>query len=143
MLTLNKAIEILEQHQKGTDPLYLPDLPDAERLGIEALQRFIAWRKIDTYPGFNILPSETEDEPQPTREGGLGKGTSHTIDPATLNDLMAQARWSQAEVVAWIRSKVIYQGLNVGGKFQDIIDRMSEERAEFLLSEINSRIEMA
>lgn len=37
-MEIQKAIEILTQHQKGTDPLYLPDLPDAEKLGIEALK---------------------------------------------------------------------------------------------------------
>jgi len=59
-MTLDKAIEILTQHQKGTDPIYLPDLPDAEMLGIEALRRFKYWRPIDPFPGFNLLPGETE-----------------------------------------------------------------------------------
>lgn len=41
-MTHQEAIEILSQHQKGTDPLYLPDLPKAEKLGIEALKRELA-----------------------------------------------------------------------------------------------------
>ncbi|MBA7547252.1 hypothetical protein ES705_39660 [subsurface metagenome] len=35
---IGEAIEVLTQHQKGTDLLYLPRLPDAEKLGIEALK---------------------------------------------------------------------------------------------------------
>ena len=43
-MELQKAIEILTQHQKGTDPFYLTDLSIAEKLGIEALGSIIAWR---------------------------------------------------------------------------------------------------
>jgi len=60
-MKLEKAIEILEQHQKGTDPLYLSDLPDAEKLGIEALKRLEDWRAgVVLNPSFMLL-GETED----------------------------------------------------------------------------------
>jgi len=61
MMKLEKAIEILTQHQKGTDPLYLPDLPDAEKLGLEALR----WRQQMEHDYGSwcgpLLPGETED----------------------------------------------------------------------------------
>jgi len=58
-MKLEKAIEILTQHQKGTDPLYLPDLPDAEKLGIEALKRVIARREKLSWEFEPLLPGET------------------------------------------------------------------------------------
>lgn len=60
-MTLKEAIEILSQHQKGTDPLYLPDLPIAEKLGIEAL-KYRQHLKDEgiIIPGY-LLPGETKD----------------------------------------------------------------------------------
>lgn len=59
-ITLEKAIEILTHHQKGTDPLYLPNLAEAEALGIEALK----WRIHDEkeVPNWAAcpLPGETK-----------------------------------------------------------------------------------
>ncbi len=60
-MTLDKAIEILIQHQKGTDPIYLPDLPDAEKLGIEALKREKYHRGPGPNLSPNLLPGETKD----------------------------------------------------------------------------------
>ena len=60
-MTLEKAIEILTQHQKGTDPLYLPDLPIAEKLGIEALKREIECRENSPHEDWLLLPGETTE----------------------------------------------------------------------------------
>jgi len=60
-MNLNKAIEILTQHQKGTDPIYLPDLPDAEKLGIEALKRQAARGKLFSASYYQPLPGETKE----------------------------------------------------------------------------------
>ena len=49
-MKLDKAIEILSQWDKGTDPLYLPDLPDAVKLGIEALGYIQRSRVFGEYP---------------------------------------------------------------------------------------------
>ena len=60
-MTLDKAIEILSQWDKGTDPLYLPDLPDALKLGIEALKRV---KHLRNFWGKDLnlkLPGETKD----------------------------------------------------------------------------------
>ena len=60
-MKLEKAIEILSQHQKGTDPLYLPDLPEAEKLGIEALEHQLTCPYFE-YQATDELPSgETKD----------------------------------------------------------------------------------
>ena len=59
-MTLDKAIEILTQHQKGTDPIYLPDLPDAEMLGIEALAFIKQHRSVLHTIYTTLLPGETE-----------------------------------------------------------------------------------
>lgn len=37
-ISIDEAIELLTRRQKGTDPLYLPKLSEAEALGIEALK---------------------------------------------------------------------------------------------------------
>ena len=60
-MKLEKAIEILTQHQKGTDPLYLRDLPDAEKLGIEALKRLRDYRSGISPLDYPLLPGETEE----------------------------------------------------------------------------------
>jgi len=60
-MTLEKAIEILTQHQKGTDPLYLPGLPEAEKLSIEALKRCQYFDRCDFKGKKFLLPGETED----------------------------------------------------------------------------------
>jgi len=60
-MNLKKAIEIATQHQKGTDPIYLPDLPDAIKLLIEAGKRHLN-RDYITYAGMHEpLPGETKD----------------------------------------------------------------------------------
>ena len=60
-MKLDEAIETLTQHQKGTDPLYLPQLPDAEKLGLEALKR-VEWHKEQHESGYyELLPGETKD----------------------------------------------------------------------------------
>jgi len=59
-MRLEKAIEILTQHQKGTDPLYLPELPKAEKLGIEALKRIRNRRPLNAGGHPHLLPGETE-----------------------------------------------------------------------------------
>jgi len=58
-MNIAKAIEIQTQHQKGTDPIYLPDLPDAEKLGIEALKFVKTARDPDGVPPYPLLPGET------------------------------------------------------------------------------------
>ncbi|MBA7572675.1 hypothetical protein ES708_14459 [subsurface metagenome] len=60
-MTIEEAIEILTQHQKGTDPIYLPDLPDAEKLGIEALKRIKVYHEDDPLLDGEALPGETKD----------------------------------------------------------------------------------
>ena len=60
-MKIEEAIEILSQHQKGTDPIYLPDLPDAEKLGIEALKRVKVARVKGTIWDYSLLPSETTE----------------------------------------------------------------------------------
>jgi len=59
-MTIDEAIEILTQHQKGTDPLYLPELPEAEKLGIEALKHHKKLRDAHPYSNYKILPGETK-----------------------------------------------------------------------------------
>lgn len=60
-LALEEAIEILAQHQKGTDPLYLPKLAEAEALGIEALKVFAEYRYATDTDVLELLPGETEE----------------------------------------------------------------------------------
>lgn len=90
-------------------------------------------------------PEGTESTPRPTSQESKGNGqeeveeSAHRIDPDWLKQNLHQAKWGQSEVVNWLKSKANYQGLNLGGKFQDIIDRMSKEQAEFLLAEIEDR----
>lgn len=62
-MTIEKAIEILTQYQRGTDPLYLPDLPDAQKLGIEALKRHHNLRVNPHYTRLGLLPGETPLRP--------------------------------------------------------------------------------
>ncbi|GAI56039.1 unnamed protein product [marine sediment metagenome] len=57
-MKISTAIEILTQHQKGTDPIYLPDLPDAEKLGIEALKRCKTLAENSTLWAAKPLPGE-------------------------------------------------------------------------------------
>ena len=60
-MNLKKAIEILQSYLRGDEPDYDPDLPDAIRLGIEALKR-VKYQHDDNefVPDF-LLPGETED----------------------------------------------------------------------------------
>ena len=59
-MKIRKAIEILTQHQMGTDSLYLPKLPEAEKLGIEALKRIKYSRNHPSGWELEPLPGETE-----------------------------------------------------------------------------------
>ena len=61
-MKLEKAIEILSQHQCGTDPLYLPELPEAEGLGIEALKKENRKRTTMSFTRDDLLPGETTEE---------------------------------------------------------------------------------
>jgi len=60
-MKIDKAIEILAQHQKGTDLLYLPDFSEATKLGIEALQRVNDMRTSPCTTADERLPGETEE----------------------------------------------------------------------------------
>lgn len=60
-MKLEEAIKILSQWEKGTDPLYLPTLPDALSLGIVALKwRCLMERDYGSWCG-PLLPGETKD----------------------------------------------------------------------------------
>jgi len=58
-----------------------------------------------------------------------------------LRDKIKQAKWTIAQVVAWLKGE--YPELDVSGKFVDIMKRVNREQAEVLLAEIESRISMA
>lgn len=60
-MKITKAIEILTQHQKGTDPLYLPDLPEAEKLGIEAMKRVKSYKEAHRGLHYEPMPGETKE----------------------------------------------------------------------------------
>lgn len=60
-MTIDKAIEIFIQYQKGTDLLYLPDFSDAISMGIAALSRIRYQRLKPTVPHKTLLPGETKE----------------------------------------------------------------------------------
>ena len=60
-MKLEKAIEILTQYQKDADPVYLLDLPIAEKLLVEAGKRLQHYREHAVGVRVNLLPGETEE----------------------------------------------------------------------------------
>ena len=60
-MTIDKAIEILETHQCDMPRDKVPDLIDAIRLGIEALNIVKQLKNWKIVFGDQKLPSETED----------------------------------------------------------------------------------
>ncbi|GAH78575.1 unnamed protein product [marine sediment metagenome] len=60
-MRIDKAVELVTQHQKGTDSIYLPDLPDAIRLLIEAGKRLEYCRSGGFEERYDLLPGETEE----------------------------------------------------------------------------------
>lgn len=61
MITLKKAIEILELNIKEAGSKMPPDCRDALQLGIEALYRCQEFRKYTTPKVYMPLPGETDD----------------------------------------------------------------------------------
>ncbi|MBA7682659.1 hypothetical protein ES703_91011 [subsurface metagenome] len=60
-MKLEKAIEMLTQHHKGTRTTLSEDFWDAERMGIEALKRTMDHRLHNYLYAFPLLPGETAD----------------------------------------------------------------------------------
>jgi len=60
-MNIPKAIEILQEFDRGNMPAMPPDLRDANKLGIEALKRLKSEK--DTIPSslYNPLPGETKE----------------------------------------------------------------------------------
>jgi len=61
-MTLEKAIELLRLSRYQPPPKELPDLNDAIKLGIEALERLAFQRKVYARDQPHLLPSESEPE---------------------------------------------------------------------------------
>jgi len=60
-MKLEKAIVTKTQHLEGKDPFYLRDLPEADRLLIEAGEHIESLRKGVPRHIVRLLPSETEE----------------------------------------------------------------------------------
>lgn len=60
-MTLDKAIEILQERYRIKDPLKNPDYDDAIRLGIQALKAWKGRRHRSSMHHWPLLPGETED----------------------------------------------------------------------------------
>ena len=91
-------------------------------------------------PLSDIKQAEKDKEYWPTHTKAAAQETKHVMNPDRLKESLDKAKWSEARVIDWLKSKANYQGLNLSGKFQDIIDRMSQEQAEFLIKEIADRM---
>jgi len=61
MITIAKAIEILEAFMRGDEPDYSPDLPASVKLGIAALKRLELLRSNFSELGLARLPGETPE----------------------------------------------------------------------------------
>ena len=59
-MTIDEAIKILDVHQEMLRLESMPDLYDAVKLGIEALQAIRTGREDFYEAGGNLLPGETE-----------------------------------------------------------------------------------
>ncbi len=85
------------------------------------------------------VKAETSSKPpEHTTEEKVG-----FFDMEGLKENLKLAKWKQVDVVAFLRSNAVFHGLNVGGKFEEIIERLNKEQSEYLDKEIKSRIEMA
>ena len=60
-MNLSKAIEIQADFLKGIFPVHAPDLPNATKLGIEALKREQGIRVDQKPTQIWLLPGETEE----------------------------------------------------------------------------------
>lgn len=60
-MTLEEAIEILENYLRGDDPDYAPDLPNAIRLIFKAGKRLQEIRRCPGVSADTLLRGETED----------------------------------------------------------------------------------
>lgn len=60
-----------------------------------------------------------------------------------LRENMAKAKWTDKTALSWIRSKANYAGLDFSGNLTDVIDRMNTAQAEFLVKEIQMRVELS
>jgi len=60
-MTIDKAIELLDQDTSGVDFVNYSKLVDAEKLGIEALKAWREHRKAMSHPKNWLLPGETKD----------------------------------------------------------------------------------
>ena len=61
MITIKKAIEILERWYAGGYATQIDDLNPAVKLGIEAIKRELHWREIGDTIEPQLLPGETTD----------------------------------------------------------------------------------
>jgi len=114
---------------------------DIEILPLEEHKEAIQPEAISKMPGQPETTPEALEQPlQPSKEK-IGT-EAPIIDLDWLKESMGRIKWREAGVVAWIRSKANYQGMSMSGRFGDIIRRMNKEQAEFLVKEINSRLEM-
>lgn len=60
-MTIEKAIELLQQDLNDPGSVGIMDLNDAKKLGIEALKRLQELRKMKYVTYFNPLPGETKE----------------------------------------------------------------------------------
>ena len=60
-MTIDEAIEILQDFGWGDKPYRASDLPDSIRLGKEALKWFQEYRSSHPDITFKLLPGETKD----------------------------------------------------------------------------------
>lgn len=60
-MKIEKAIEILTEDINHPTAQFMPELQEAEKLGIEALKRIREIRPFGNNPGISYLPGETED----------------------------------------------------------------------------------
>lgn len=61
-MTIDKAIKTLAECADHVNPWSLPDLPDAAKLGIEALKRISELRRYPTCQSNLLLPGEKAEE---------------------------------------------------------------------------------
>ncbi len=121
----------------------------------------------------NVLKTETspvapETKPKPVETEGIYKAapSTETGTPPSIPIVNTEAvqseknmagfvdwnwfiqsttktKWRDSDIHAFIRSKANYQGLNLAGTVKEIISRMTNEQAEFLARELQSRLELA
>lgn len=80
----------------------------------------------------------------PVTDGSAVTAESQSpIDLPWLKERLTELKWKNSEVIAWLAGKQLFKGVNLTGSLSQVVERLSNEQAAFLVAEIDERLKMA